>query len=108
MEKSLQDAERQFAFQMFEKGIAVDQVKDSFIRRGLNAEAVDDLLVKFTLAKKQKRGTILIVIGLLFLGFGFVLTLLMQTAGVSKEIALYGPTIIGAVCLMIGFIDVFG
>lgn len=80
------------------------------IESGIQTEEADSLvklLQQYHRLKERKMGVILSGIGSSLLIFGFILSILLQRANMSIDIALFGPTTIGAILLIWGMAKVF-
>ena len=64
-------------------------------------------LKRFRNSKRTKNGTILVLIGVILLGAGFISCIAIHLNGGSVGFSLYGLTTIGAIVLTIGLVLIF-
>jgi len=98
------------ARQHHDEGKSIQEIEDILVNNGLSrieAVRISGSLTSNKFEKKRKRGFLLIGIGSFLLVFGFVLTVIMYHNGMPIELAMYGPTMIGALLLMGGLIYIF-
>lgn len=72
-----------------------------------SAQAAVDQLKQHHKIKQRKTGIVLAGIGSFLLIFGFILSIILQQANMSIDIALFGPTTIGVVVLIWGMAKIF-
>jgi hypothetical protein len=98
------------AQQYHQEGKSKQEIEDILVEKGLSrteAVMIAGSLISNKYEKKRKRGFLLIGIGSFLLVFGFVLTVIMYHNGMPIELAMYGPTMVGALFLLGGLIYIF-
>ncbi|MBL7890102.1 MAG: hypothetical protein JNL24_11130 [Bacteroidia bacterium] len=94
----------------------LEQGRDNaFIESHLQQQGLDSHLLSSILeqvkrlrnAKRTQNGSMLILIGVILLGLGFVSCIFLHDSGASVDFALYGLTAIGAVVLVAGLAMIF-
>lgn len=87
-----------------------EKVNEELVKLGADASLADNLVIelkKIHRAKRRHRGIVLAGIGSFILIFGFILSIILFHAGMSIDIALFGPTSVGAIILIWGMAEIF-
>ncbi len=94
----------------------IEQGRDNaFIESHFQQQGVDSTVLSTVLeqvkrlrnAKRTQNGSMLVLIGVILLGLGFVSCIFLVDGGASLDFALYGLTAIGAVVLVAGLAMIF-
>lgn len=96
--------------QMLEHGQNLNSIINHINSRNLDQEHVEYILKhikKLHHAKRTKNGSTLALIGVVFLGLGFIFSMILHSTGNSLEWSLYGLTSIGAILVLIGLFLIF-
>lgn len=99
------------AKQMFERGVEMSAIESKLKSVDVEPGTLSVIMEQLAILKKarwRKTGTICVAIGCFLLVFGFILTLILFNTGTSISIALYGPTLIGIILLMVGMVIILG
>jgi hypothetical protein len=70
-------------------------------------ENTETYLRKLRDKKRTKNGSLLVLLGVITLGIGFLSCIIMHYCGSNIDIALYGITSIGVIILIIGLMLIF-
>jgi hypothetical protein len=93
-----------------EQGLDNDHIIINLKKMGIDENQLDDLLPLIKKIRNKKRtqtGSILVLIGVIILGLGFISCILLHYCGSDINFSLYGLTGIGALALIIGLILIF-
>jgi hypothetical protein len=98
------------ARKLYAEGMSIHEVEDYLVENGVSRIDAVKLTTGFTSNKfesRRKRGFLLIGVGSFLLIFGFLLTVIMYHNGMPIGLAMYGPTIAGALLVMGGLVLLF-
>lgn len=93
-----------------EQGLDNDTIITNLIKMGLQEAQKEEMLSLVNKIRNKKRtqtGSILVLIGVIILGLGFISCIVLHYLGNDINFSLYGLTAIGAVALTIGLILIF-
>lgn len=93
-----------------EQGLEDEIILVNLKKAGLDDIEISDLHAKIKKIRNKKRtqtGSMLVLIGVLILGLGFISCIVLHYLGNDINFSLYGLTGIGAVTLIIGLILIF-
>lgn len=93
------------------KDYSFEEISTELQKQGISNGSLDEMISyikSFRLRKKRNRGFILTGIGVTFLTFGFVITMILINLGVNHNLALYGLTSLGIALVMAGMINILG
>ncbi len=96
--------------QMLEHGQNLNSIINHINSKNLDQESVEYIIKyikKLHHAKRTKNGSILALIGVIFLGLGFIFSMILHSTGNTLEWSLYGLTSIGAILVLIGLFLIF-
>jgi hypothetical protein len=87
-----------------------DKTLEHLIASGMNETESTELVNHLKLIhrhKERKTGITLVAIGSFLLVFGFIFSIILHKSNMSVDIALFGPTSIGAILLIWGMAKLF-
>lgn len=93
-----------------ESGLDNHAIIENLKQLGVNENQVADtlrLVNKIRNKKRTRTGSILVLIGVIILGLGFISCIILHYLDQDINFSLYGLTCIGAVALTVGLIMIF-
>lgn len=93
-----------------EQGLDNETMLLNFRRQGLDESQITDLELQIKKTRNKKRtqtGSILVLIGVIILGLGFISCIILHYLDQDINFSLYGLTGIGALILIVGLILIF-
>ena len=93
-----------------EQGMDNEAILTNLQKMALNEQQIIDLQVlikKIRNKKRTRNGSILVLVGIITLGLGFLSCIILHYLGNDINFSLYGLTAIGAVVLIVGLILIF-
>jgi hypothetical protein len=85
-------------------------IESQLTQQGADQTTLAEVLVqvkRIRNAKRTQNGSMLVLLGVVLLGLGFVSCIFLSDTGASLDFALYGMTAIGAVILIAGLAMIF-
>ena len=95
---------------LIEEGLANETIVANFQKMGIDESQLKELQILVKNIRNKKRtqtGSVLVLIGVINLGLGFISCIVLHYLGSDINFSLYGLTGIGAVALIIGLILIF-
>ena len=95
---------------LIDKGKGLNEIESALKEKGTDEaiiKKVIDYLKKAEHKKRIQNGNLLVLVGVILLGLGFISCIFLHDAGMSVDIGLYGLTGLGAVILVIGLFLLF-
>ena len=99
------------AQQLLDEGLDYESVRKFLAKSGADDVTIATIMGQVksnSFLKRRKRGLVLGLTGSVFLGVGFILTVLFYHSGISINYVMYGMTSLGAILLLAGMIEVLG
>ncbi len=93
-----------------EQGLDNEAIIANFQKMGIDESQLKELQILVKNIRNKKRtqtGSVLVLIGVIILGLGFISCIVLHYLGSDINFSLYGLTGIGAVALIIGLILIF-
>jgi hypothetical protein len=93
-----------------EQGLTNDAIIANLRKTGFDESQQDEILLEIKKIRNKKRtqtGSILVLIGVVILGLGFISCIVLHYLGSDINFSLYGLTGIGALSLIVGLILIF-
>jgi hypothetical protein len=93
-----------------EQGLDNEAILANFQKMGFDESQLKELHILVKKIRNKKRtqtGSVLVLIGVIILGLGFISCIVLHYLGSDINFSLYGLTGIGAVALIIGLILIF-
>ncbi len=93
-----------------EDGLANEAIVANFQKLGFDDNQLNELRILIHKIRNKKRtqtGSILVLIGVVILGLGFISCIVLHYCGADINFSLYGLTGIGAIALIVGLILIF-
>lgn len=93
-----------------EQGLDNEAITANFQKMGLDENQLNELQILIKKVRNKKRtqtGSMLVLIGIIILGLGFISCIVLHYLGSDINFSLYGLTGIGAVALIVGLILIF-
>ncbi len=93
-----------------EEGLDNESILNNFKEKGLHENDIADTIkhiVKLRNKKRTQTGSILVLIGVIILGLGFISCIILHYLEQDINFSLYGLTCIGAVALTVGLVMIF-
>jgi hypothetical protein len=93
-----------------EEGLTNEAIVANFQKLGFDDNQLNELQILIKKIKNKKRtqtGSILVLIGVIILGLGFIGCIVLHYLGADINFSLYGLTGIGAIALIVGLILIF-
>ena len=93
-----------------EQGLDNEAILKNLQKTGMDEAQSNEWLVQIKKIRNKKRtqtGSMLVLIGVIILGLGFISCIVLHYCGSDINFSLYGLTGIGAVALIIGLILIF-
>ena len=93
-----------------EEGLDNETIIVNFRKEGLEESQLNELQViiqKIRSKKRTQSGSVLVLIGVIILGLGFISCIVLHYLGQDINFSLYGLTGIGSIVLIIGLVLIF-
>lgn len=98
------------AKELIKEGKDISLIEEYLNTQSLDKKSIEEimqLIQPSSKIHKSKNGTMLILLGVVLLGFGFIASVLFTENEILLNISLYGITGVGAILLIIGLAMVF-
>lgn len=95
---------------MMDKGTDVVTIEKELASKGLEQQLISELIQrgkKLQGAKRTRKGSLLVLAGVITLGIGFLSCLVVHYTGGEIGLPLYGVTILGLLIVFSGLIFIF-
>jgi hypothetical protein len=95
---------------MLAQGQATEAVEKHLLNKGMDTNQVAQMLVdakRLRNAIRTRKGSLLVLFGILILGTGFISCVVLHGSGGSITTPLYGLTLIGLTIVLFGLIMIF-
>jgi hypothetical protein len=95
---------------MMDNGTAASEIEKELAAKGLDQQHISDLIQrgkKWQGAKRTRKGSLLVLVGVITLGIGFLSCLVVHYTGGEIGLPLYGITILGLLIVFSGLIFIF-
>lgn len=93
-----------------ETGLDNDAIIENFKKFGMDDNQIAEMLRltnKIRNKKRTRTGSLLVLIGVIILGIGFISCIILHYLDQDINFSLYGLTCIGAIALIVGLIMIF-